>query len=140
MSLPGPSRSQDSTLFCFPKNEAQRFYHDTSENPLLKEKIAGLEEGDRVNKQQIANLEEQLEIQKKLTEIVEKRAEVDHIAYERQKELTDRAIKLVGVGKPKSNWEFQGVIRAAVFVLGFLAGSKLTSLPDSPPQILAASG
>jgi len=42
--------------------------------------------------------------------------------HERQKELTDRAIKLAEVGKPKSNWELQGVIGAAVFVLGFLAG------------------
>jgi hypothetical protein len=48
-----------------------------------------------VNKQKIANLEQQLEIQKKLTEIAEKGAEAKHIAYKRQKELTDRAIKLV---------------------------------------------
>jgi len=122
MSLPKPSRSQDSTLFCFPKDEAQRLYRDTSENPLLKEKIAVLEEAERVNKQQIANVEQQIEIQKKLTEIAEKRAEVEHIAYERQKELTDRAIKLVEVGKPKSNWELQGVLGLAVFVLGVLAG------------------
>jgi hypothetical protein len=75
-----------------------------------------------LNKQQIANLEQQLEIQKKLTEIAEKRAEVEHIAYERQKELTDRAIKLAEVGKPKSNWELQGILGAAFFVLGFLTG------------------
>ena len=98
MVWPRPSRSQDSTLFCFPKDEAQRLYRDTSENPLIKEKIAVLEEADRVNKQQIANLEQQLEIQKKLTEIAEKLAEVEHIAYERQKELTDRAIKLAASG------------------------------------------
>ena len=116
------SISQDSTLFCFPKDEAQRLYRDTSENPLLKEKIAVLEEADRVNKQQIANLEQQLEIQKKLAEIAEKRAELEHVAYERQKELTDRAIKLAEIGKPKLNWEFQGVLGLAAFVLGFLAG------------------
>jgi len=65
---------------------------------------------------------DQEQIRKKLAEIAEKRAEVEHIAYERQKELTDRAIKLAEVGKPKSNWELQGVIGAAVFVLGFLTG------------------
>ena len=26
------------------------------------------------------------------------------------------------VGKPKSNWELQGILRVAAFVLGFLAG------------------
>jgi hypothetical protein len=119
---PRDSRSQDSTLFSFPKDEAQGLYKTVSENPLLKEEIAALEEADRVNRQQITNLEQQLEIQKKLTEIAEKWAEVEHIAYERQKELTDRAIKLAEVGKPKSNWELQGILGAAVFVLGFLAG------------------
>jgi len=75
-----------------------------------------------VNKQQIANLEQQLEIQKKLTQIAEKRAEVEHIAYERQKELTDRAIKLAEIGKPKSNWQLQGLLGAAAFAIGLLIG------------------
>jgi predicted phage tail protein len=73
-----------------------------------------------LNKQQIANLEQQLETQKKLTQIAERRAEVEHIAYERQKELTDRAIKLAEIGKPKSNWQFQGLLGAAAFAIGLL--------------------
>jgi hypothetical protein len=75
-----------------------------------------------VNKQQIADIEQQLEIQEKLTEIAEKRAEVEHIAYERQKELSDREIKLAEVGKPKSNWELQRLLGLVAFVLGFSAG------------------
>ncbi len=43
-------------------------------------------------------------------------------AFEKEKELTDRALKLAEIGKPKSNWELQGVSGLAVFVLGFLAG------------------
>jgi hypothetical protein len=38
------------------------------------------------------------------------------------KELTDRALKLVEAGKPKSNWELQRILGLAAFVLGFLAG------------------
>ena len=30
--------------------------------------------------------------------------------------------KLAEVGKPKSNWELQGVLGLAAFVFGFLAG------------------
>ena len=120
--MPRLSRSEDTALFCFPKDDAQRIFREASENALLKEKIAVLEEADRVNKQQIANLEAQLEIQKKLTEIAEKRAEVEHIAYQRQKELTDRALKLAEIGKPKSNWELQGLIGLAAFVVGVLVG------------------
>jgi hypothetical protein len=43
-------------------------------------------------------------------------------AFEKEKELTDRVLKLAEVGKPKSNWELQGLLGLAAFVLGFLAG------------------
>jgi hypothetical protein len=45
------------------------------------------------------------------------------IAFEKEKELTDRALKLVEVGKPKSNWELQGVLALAAFILGVLVGN-----------------
>ena len=53
-----------------------------------------------------------------------KEAEVYRVAFEKEKELTDRALKLAEIGKPKSNWELQGILGMAVFVLGFLAGGK----------------
>ncbi len=43
-------------------------------------------------------------------------------AFEKEKELTDRALKLAEIGKPKLNWELQRVLGLAAFVLGFLAG------------------
>ena len=49
-------------------------------------------------------------------------AEVYQVAFERPKEFTDRALKLAEVGNPKPNWELQGVLGLAAFVLGFLAG------------------
>jgi hypothetical protein len=42
--------------------------------------------------------------------------------FEKEKELTDRALKLAEAGKSKSNWEFQGLLGLAAFVLGFLVG------------------
>jgi len=48
-----------------------------------------------------------------------KEAEVYRTAFEKEKELTDRALKLAMVGKPKLNWELQGLLGLAVFVLGF---------------------
>jgi hypothetical protein len=50
------------------------------------------------------------------------RLEVYRTAFEKEKELTDRPLKLAEVGKPKSNWELQGLLGLAAFVLGFLAG------------------
>jgi hypothetical protein len=49
-------------------------------------------------------------------------AEVYWVPFEKEKELTDRALKLAEVGNPKLNWELQGVLGLAAFVLGFLAG------------------
>jgi hypothetical protein len=43
-------------------------------------------------------------------------------AFEKEKELTDRALKLAEVEKPKSIWELQGLLGFAAFILGFLVG------------------
>jgi hypothetical protein len=61
-------------------------------------------------------------IQEKLTELAKTEAEVYRTAFEKEKDLTDRALKLAEIGRPKSNWEIQGISGLAAFVLGFLAG------------------
>jgi len=48
---------------------------------------------------------------------VMREAEVYRTAFEKEKELTDRALRLTEVGKPKSNWELQGILGLAVFFL-----------------------
>ena len=45
-----------------------------------------------------------------------------HFHDEPEKELTDRALKLAEAGKSKSNWELQGLLGLAAFVLGLLVG------------------
>ena len=82
---------------------------------LLEQRVSNLEKENDLLKQQNA-------IQEKLTELAKREAEVYRVAFERGKELTDRALKLAKAGKPKSNWEPQGLLGLAVFVLGFLAG------------------
>ena len=53
--------------------------------------------------------------------------------FEKEKELTDRALKLPEVAKPKSNWELQGVLGLAAFVLGIpgreAGGSQIQTYP-----------
>jgi S-adenosylmethionine:diacylglycerol 3-amino-3-carboxypropyl transferase len=61
-------------------------------------------------------------IQEKLPQLAKREAAVYRIAFEKEKELTDRALKLTEVGKPRSNWELQGLFGLAIFVLRFLAG------------------
>jgi Ser/Thr protein kinase RdoA (MazF antagonist) len=79
--------------------------------------------------QRVSNLEmendllkQQNVIQEKLTELAKREAEVYRVAFEKEKELTDRALKLAEVGKPKSNWELQGVLGLAAFLLGLAIG------------------
>jgi hypothetical protein len=51
-----------------------------------------------------------------------RKSEVYRIAFEKEKELTDRALKLAEIGKPKSNWELQGILGLAVFCLRIFGG------------------
>ncbi len=122
MVWPKYSRSEDTPLLCFPGSDAQRLLRIEEESPLKDQKIALLEQ--RVSNLEKENdlLKQQNVIQEKLTELAKRESEVYQIAFEKEKELTDRALKLAEVGKPKSNWELQGFFGVAAFVLGFLAG------------------
>jgi len=39
-------------------------------------------------------------------------------AFEKEKELTDRALKLAEAAKSKSNWELQGLLGLAALIMG----------------------
>ena len=82
---------------------------------LLEQRVSNLEKENDLLKQQNV-------IQEKLTELAKREAEVYQAAFEKEKELTDRALRLAEVGKPKSSWELQGILGLAAFVLVFLVG------------------
>jgi len=56
------------------------------------------------------------------TDLAKREAEAYRIAFEKEKELTDRALKLAEIGKPKSNWEPPRVLGLAAFVIGLCVG------------------
>ena len=124
----------------FSGSDAQRLLRIDEEAPLKDQKIALLE-------QQVSNLEKENDllkqenaIQEKLTELAKRESEVYRTAFEKEKELTDRALKLAEVGKQRSNGELWGYWGWPPLSLAFCPEDKLTSLPNSPPQILVASG
>jgi len=92
------------------------------EAPLKDQKITLL--GQWVSNLEKENhlLKQQNTIQEKTTEWAKREADVYRVAFEKEKELTDRALKLAEVGKPKSNWELQAILELAAFLVGFLAG------------------
>jgi hypothetical protein len=55
----------------------------------------------RRERRRIDLLKQQAPIQEKLRELAKREAEVYATAFEKEKELTDRALKLAEVGKPK---------------------------------------
>ena len=122
MAWPRDSRSEDTPLLCFPGSDAQRLLRIEEEAPLKDQKIALLEQ--RVSNMEKENdlLKQQNVIQEKLTELAKRETEVYRVAFDKEKELTNRALRLAEVGKPKSNWELQGILGLAAFVLGFCAG------------------
>ncbi len=107
---------------CFPGSDAQRLLRIDEEAPLKDQKIALLEQ--RVSNLEKENdlLKQQNVIQEKLTELAKRETEVYRTAFEKEKELTDRALKLAEIGKPKSNWELQGLLGVAAFAIGLLMG------------------
>jgi hypothetical protein len=91
------------------------------EVPLKDQKITLL--GQWVSNLEKENdlLKQQNSIREKLTELAKREVEVHRIAFEKGKELTARALKLKGMAKAKSNWELQGLLGLAAFLVGFLA-------------------
>ena len=61
---------------------------------LLEQRVSNLEKENDLSKQQNA-------IQEKLTELAKGEAEVYKVAFEKEKEITSRALKLVETGKPE---------------------------------------
>lgn len=71
-------------------------------------------------------MKQQSAIQEKLTELAKRETEVYRTAFEKEKELTDRAFQVAEIGKPKSNWELQGLLGLAAFVLGLYFKPPIT--------------
>lgn len=117
-------KSEGSNLICFDESDAKRIYITIQENVLLREKIKLLEDKVRNVEKERDNLTQESLIKDKLIEVVEKKAEVEHNAYLREKELTEKAIQLADVTmkKSQSNWQLQGLLGLAAFVVGFMVG------------------
>jgi hypothetical protein len=68
-------------------------------------------------------LEKESQLKDKLIELAEKKAEMEHNAFLREKEVTDRALKLAEISKPPAfgNWQLMGLAG----LVGILVGGTL---------------
>ncbi len=93
---------------------------------LLPQRVSNLEKENDLLKQQTA-------IQEKLTELAKRETEVYRVAFEKEKELTDRALKLAEVGKQKPNWELEGLLKAVCF--SFTISARTTISRKKPEEM-----
>jgi hypothetical protein len=64
----------------------------------------------------------EIELQKRMLDIKDQEIAATRRALEDMTKVADRSIELAKASKPKSNWELQGLLGLAAFVLGFLSG------------------
>lgn len=111
-----------SQPICFDNDDAQRLYRTVEEHSLLKQQVDVL-------KDKVSNLEKEkelmqreLDIKDKLIEVEVQRTNVYKEAFEKEKELTDRALKLAEQTEKKAFWEKLGFIGIAIaaIVLAFM--------------------
>ncbi len=117
---PGPSDE-----ICFSLGDSQKILKGIKENDLLKEMVSLLEEKVKLLEMEKGLLEKESQLKDKLIELAEKKAEMEHNAFLREKEVTDRALKLAEVAKPPAfgNWQLLGL---AGFI-GILLGGVLAN-------------
>jgi hypothetical protein len=60
-------------------------------------------------------------------------SEIYRVAFEKGKELTDRALKLAEVGKQKPNWELEGLLKAVCF--SFTISARTTISRKKPEEM-----
>lgn len=95
-------------------------YKDLSESQKktieeLKVSLADEKKTNELNQREIYLLN-------KTNELKDQEIAIVNRANDRLKEITDRAIKLAEISKPRSNWEFWGLAGMAVFLAGMLIG------------------
>ncbi len=89
-----------------------------------------LKQLDQAKDQIIANLEKENDLLKRESELKDRimslkdqEIAINQRAFEKEKELTDRALKLAETAKPSSgNWQLMGILGAAAFALGAVLG------------------
>lgn len=86
------------------------------------QKISLLEKQLEVAKREKTLADQELEYQKKLTALAEKERDAYKTAFEREKDITDRALQLAEISKPKSDWQMQGLALLGAILLGVVIG------------------
>jgi len=110
-----PSVSVALDQFCFDQNDASKLYQQVEENIILKERVDIL-------KEKVSNLEERLKIKDEMIALETKRADIYKNAFEMEKDLTDRALKLSEKSSTgKTMWQILGTLGVVAIIITVIA-------------------
>lgn len=119
--FPINSRSEDSSL-CFDLEDSQKLFLCIEKEPILQEKILVLEQRIKNLEKENELLKRNDELQGKLIELTERERDIYKNAFDREKDLTDRALKLAETSKPKMGIWYTVIGVVAAFAIGLAIG------------------
>ncbi len=124
MSFASAAISQE---LCFPIDDSQKILRTEKECDVDRKELELRKEQNQLKDQRIANLEKELELVRRESEIKDRIIAVKDMeiqakdrAFNDMKEVADRSLNLAEIGKPKSNWQLQGLLGVAAFAIGLL--------------------
>lgn len=95
------------------------------ENEILKEltgeqaeTIVEIEKSLALAQKELVLERRENEINRRITQVKDMEIAALNRNFDQMKEVSDRALELSEVGKPKSKWELQGLLGAVAFALG----------------------
>lgn len=107
---------------CLDPVDARKALRCLMEAGIKDEKISLLEREVEVLRREKEIANQEAEYQKRLVDLAQRETAVYKLAYEREKDLTERALKLAEVGRPKSDWQLQGALALGAILLGVIIG------------------
>jgi hypothetical protein len=120
-----------STRFSLDLPDLKEWYKESEEYPDMKKLVDSQEKTITELKKSLAIAERERDLEKrdnelsqKIIGIKDKEIEGINRNFNQLKDVTDRAIKLAEISKPKSNWELQGILYGVAGIAGYFLGRK----------------
>lgn len=111
--------------------DLRKWDEESQKYPLLEELAKEQSNTITALKSDLAIVRELLALEEKKNDLNEKviglknqEIAATNKAFVEMKDVTDRAIKLSEISKPKSNWEIQGILYAVALAAGYFLGKK----------------
>jgi hypothetical protein len=97
--------------------ELQELYRAWEENPILKDTIKNLEGLNKTLRSDLDLAEKERSLTEREKLLYEREKELYKSAYEKQREITESALKLAEISKPKTDWKAVPILGLVVIAI-----------------------